>query len=292
MQRSLPTVSVVVPARNVVKTLAYQLKALVSQSYEGQFEVIVVNNGSTDATVDIARSFSRETTAVRIVEEPVAGLNRARNTGVKASSGELILLCDGDDIAMPDWIAMMAEASQSAELLGGAMDYVKLNDKQTRQRWGLEGIHLPSELAYDFLPAPYGANCGFMKRVWAAIGGFNEKFGSGGDDFEFFWRAQLAGYGFAWVPDAVVHYRLRDRWSDIWRRQYRFGIANVQVFREFREKGIPRSSFIIAIKSWIRLLLEAPLAMAMPSRLGWWLRAAAKRIGRIRGTILYRTIYL
>lgn len=93
-------VSVVVPAFNVSATLAETLRSILAQTYP-YFEVIVVDDGSSDSTVSIAESFA-EDCRVRIVRQPNRGLAGARNTGIAASRGDYVAFCDADDLWEPN----------------------------------------------------------------------------------------------------------------------------------------------------------------------------------------------
>lgn len=124
--------TVVIPARNAATTIADQLRAVVAQAAEQAAEVLVVDNGSTDGTGDVARGFP----GVHVLVEPRAGLNRARNAGTRAAGGDAILLCDADDIVGPGWLAALAEAALEADYFGGPLDVSTLNCRRTLLRWG------------------------------------------------------------------------------------------------------------------------------------------------------------
>jgi glycosyltransferase involved in cell wall biosynthesis len=286
------TVSVVIPTLNGAATLGEQLEALTAQSTEYPFEVIVVDNGSTDATVDLVAGWAARDPRVRLVTEAHRGPNIARNSGVRAAVGDRILLCDCDDIVAAGWVQHLADALGHADLVGGPLDTQSLNHAETRRRWGVgERLELDGP-AYGFLWAPYGANCGFTRAAWERVGGFDERFSPGGEDFAFFWRAQLAGCSARFVLEAIVAYRLRADWQAIWRRQYRFGKANVAVFAEFRAHGLPRSPTMVAVKGWLWSLGTAPLAAVVPRRRPSWIRTTAKRAGRLVGSVRHRAVYL
>jgi glycosyltransferase involved in cell wall biosynthesis len=91
--------SVVIPAYNEESTLAASLTSITKQDYAGDVEVIVVDNGSTDATADIARSFG-----VTVVSEPVRGVCQARQRGTELASGEIIVSTDADTTHSRNWL--------------------------------------------------------------------------------------------------------------------------------------------------------------------------------------------
>lgn len=103
----MPTVSIVVPAFNVECTLADTLKALLAQTYT-DFEVIVVDDGSSDRTAEIAAQFSDDC-RVRLIHQANRGLAGARNSGIAAARGQYIGFCDADDLWLPGKLAAHVE---------------------------------------------------------------------------------------------------------------------------------------------------------------------------------------
>src|SRR4051812_13236272 len=96
-------VSVVIPCRNGAPFLRNQLDALLSQRTNAAFEVIVADNGSTDDTVDVIRSYDDPRVQLADAAGRI-GANFARNVGVAVSRGEVILLTDADDLVQGGWI--------------------------------------------------------------------------------------------------------------------------------------------------------------------------------------------
>lgn len=94
-----PRFSVVVPAHNEADLLAATLEALAAQDVGAAYEVLVVDNASTDATAEVARSYG-----ARVVPEPRRGVCRARQTGVDAARGEIVASTDADTVPPPDWL--------------------------------------------------------------------------------------------------------------------------------------------------------------------------------------------
>ena len=99
----MPKATVVVPAFNASKTIVETLESLQAQSFQ-DFEVVVVNDGSTDATVDVIKRFLRDS-RFRVVDQPNRGLAGARNTGIANAVGEYVGFCDSDDLWIPDKLA-------------------------------------------------------------------------------------------------------------------------------------------------------------------------------------------
>jgi glycosyltransferase involved in cell wall biosynthesis len=145
-------VTVVLPVRNGERHLGRQLAALAGQSYPDPWELLVVDNGSTDGSREVARSFAGELPQLRIVDASShRGLNYARNIGVDAARGDLLAFCDADDAADPGWLAGLVDAAAGADIAGGVLDGQELNGPVARAWRSQRFIDRPSE---QFLPSP------------------------------------------------------------------------------------------------------------------------------------------
>ena len=289
----LPAVSVVVPAFNETRHLGEQLRALAAQDYEGEIEVLLVDNGSTDGTPELARRLGAELLpALRVIdasERP--GPSVARNAGWRAASGELVLFCDADDVADPGWVRTMVAALEAAAVVGGRLEVESLNDPRTLAwRSPPAQTHLPR--AEGYLTFAMGSNMGIRADVLRKLGGFNEDLDRSGEEPDLCWRAQLAGEALVFAPDAVVHYRLRSGLRPLLRQHRHWGLGSVDLFCRFRAHGMPRSSTAGAARHWGRLVLGAPVRLASPSGRGVWASRVAYRWGRLKASVEHRTRYL
>jgi glycosyltransferase involved in cell wall biosynthesis len=240
MSNLAPVVSVVIPALNAAHTLDDQLEALAGQEFDEPWELIVVDNGSTDATADIVRRRAERLPALRLVNCNRRGINCARNAGVEAARGSRILLCDADDVVSAGWLRTLAGALGEWDLVGGTTETGTLND-QSVQRSRANPVSDTLPTAHRFMTYAIGANMGFRRDVFDRVGGFDEAFTKGSDEIDFCWRAQYAGFRVGFVGEAIVHYRLRARPSEVLRQSYAFARANSQLYAKHRELGhLPR----------------------------------------------------
>lgn len=286
-----PLVSVVMPVLNGAATLPQQLEALAGQTFQGSWELVVADNGSTDATVEVVRQWTAKLPRVRLVDASQRlSTNHARNVGSAAAQGDLLAFCDADDVAAPGWLAALVAALGSYDLVGGRLDDEPLNDPVSRSwRSGPAG-GLPSALY--FRPYATSANLGVRAEVLRALGGWNEEFVRGGTEVEFCWRAQLSGYRLGYAPDAVMAYRYRaTRWAFAY-QLYRYGRAEAQLFRTFRDHGVRRPSLYQACRAWAWTVVHLPDLLRSRTHQGRWLRTAAFRVGRLDGSIRFRTLCL
>lgn len=283
-------VSVVIPCLNAQATLGRQLEALCRQRFEGSWEVIVADNGSTDRSVEVVASFRGRLPSLRVVD---ASRKRsacvARNEGVGASLYDFIAFCDADDEVQPGWLAALAAAGEECDLVAGTVVVdVPMNSAASVAGYRLTSA--PSAGSSAFLETCDSANLGVSRLAFQTVGGFNEDYVVCGDDFDFGFRAQLAGYRLCKAPDAVVHVRLRDSVRSVARREFRIGVAGPHLYRDYRDHGMPRASVPGAALRWAYLVVSAPsLALGQEPR-ARWVGRASRRVGRLVGSLRYRVL--
>lgn len=278
--------SVVIPVRDGESTLPRQLEALARATPPAQgFEVVVVDNGSSDRTQEVARAYLGRL-QLRVVDASARrGANVARNQGVRAAVGEGLLFCDADDEVDVGWLVAMERALAAGHVLvAGLIDYGRLNTPTVRASRGAESAGVTTVLG--FLPTGHLANLAVVRHLFDSLGGFDEAFG-GGDDVDFCWRAQLAGAELHEDRTAVVHYRLRDNRRDLFRQARVYGSAEALLFRKFRDQGLVRRRLSLVLQDFWWLSTRAPFAWPA-SRRGAWLRRAGTQVGRVEGASQHR----
>lgn len=215
-----PVVSVLVCVRNGASTLGRQLGALARQDLGAPWEIVLVDNGSTDGTRALAASWTDRLPWLRVVDEPVAGLNRARNRAVAAARADRFVCCDADDEVDHAWLRAMLEGLERFDVVGGAL--VARPDRAPRAR----RLEVPQTDALPTLldhPFAVGASLGFHRRVYDTVGGFDADFETGADDVEFCMSAVHAGCTIGFVPDARTRYALKDTPSALVRQRFHYG---------------------------------------------------------------------
>lgn len=284
--------SVVIPARNAAALLPRQLRALAGQTYRGAWEVLVADNGSSDGTAEVARACAGQLPALRVVDAARRrGINCARNEGARAAQGDLLLFCDADDEACPEWLARMVDAAGAHDLVGGPLDRRSLNDPVT-VAWRWPSPEDALAVAHAFLPYAEGANFGIWADVLRALGGWNEEYAGGADDVELCWRAQLAGYRIGFAPRAVIRYRHRTALTAMARQVFGFGFGDTKLYRDFRARGLRRPSLRSRLGEWCRLAGRATELVRSPESRGAWLRDAAYWAGRMSGSLHHRVPFV
>jgi len=271
--------------------VADQLAALASQTYAGDWELVVVDNGCTDRTLEVVRGFAGRVPGLRIAEARTRrGLNHARNAGARVARGDFLAFCDCDDVASAGWLAAMAEAARSADLVGGRNEWETLNDPLV-VAWRPSKPMTDLMRDHGWLRYAPGGNLGVWTSVAREIG-WDERFTFGSSDQVFAWEAQLAGYRLAFAPEAVMQLRFRRNISGTARQFYRYGHSGPKLHRVFQHAGIPRPDNRTALEIWRDLLVGLPDLWGPRERRGHWIRKASFRLGRLVGSARARTLVL
>ena len=198
---SEPQISVVIPAYNGARTIAATIDSVLRQSRE-DFELIVVDDGSTDETADLVEDLLRSDPRARLVRQPNGGTAAARNTGLDQARGELVSFLDNDDLWMPEYLARMSSALEREP--GAGLSYTDawiLDDrtKRVRTKTALQFFPAvsPRAPAATVLRALLKTNF-IMSSVTARrqalveVGGFDPKL-SGVDDYDLWIRVVASG---------------------------------------------------------------------------------------------------
>lgn len=282
--------SVVIPARDVAATLPAQLEALLAQEWKEEWEIVVVDNLSTDGTADIVRKYSERDARLRVVDASArTGLCYARATGIHAARFDAIAICDGDDIVGPRWLRAMGEALHHDDVVTGPLEVDRLNPPWLAASRGRPS---PTTCAtwYGLFPVVSGGNLGLRREVWERVGGFDEHF-LGAEDAEFSLRLHQHGIGVRFAPDALVHYRYRDSIRALWCQGTQYGLGRPLVRRRMRELGMHPPSPVAGWRSWVWLVLHLPDVRTTTGRARWaWV--AGNRLGQLRGSVRARTLFI
>lgn len=284
-------ISVVIPNLNGEATIAEQLQALSGQDYEGEWEVVVADNGSTDRSTEVVEEWRDRLPSLTVVDaSDRRGSNRARNVGAFKAKGDFIAFCDNDDVVSPGWLTAMANAAASFDLVGGWIEQKELNGETAAWRMEAPRDRLP--VALGFLPFAPSGNLGIWASVFFDLGGWDESRLGGSEDEDFSFRAMVAGYQIGFAPDAVLHYRHRDDLRAFARQQFRYAREDAHLFRDLRSHGARRSSLHEAMVEWAWLVWHIPDVLAETNRKAAWIGKATTRWGRFVGSLRYRTLYL
>jgi glycosyltransferase involved in cell wall biosynthesis len=207
----MPAVSIILPAYNVAVYLAIAIDSVLSQTFT-DYEALIIDDGSTDATYAIARDYASRDERIKVLQQQNGGIASARNHGLRVAASPLIALLDCDDLWTPEYLA-----AQTAILTAHPeVDIV------TGNAWNLGGSRdgLPARRTPDPRPAPDLAQIladetvifimsVFRRGVYATIGGFDETMRTN-EDYDFWIRAAMANFVFTRNDAPLGYYRRRD----------------------------------------------------------------------------------
>jgi glycosyltransferase involved in cell wall biosynthesis len=201
--------SVVIPCRNGAATLPELMEALAAQTWDGDWEVVIADNGSTDGTVGIAKSFGPRLPRLRIVGATAkGGPAHAMNVGAAAAKGRLLAFCDSDDVVGARWLSALGGALLVDPFVAAMQETTLLNPPWLRRTRDDLGQRLPVTRFPPYLPYAGAGTIGIRKELHELVGGFDEGIGA---QFEIDYAFRLAAHGVTpvLVPSAVLHYRWR-----------------------------------------------------------------------------------
>jgi peptidoglycan/xylan/chitin deacetylase (PgdA/CDA1 family)/GT2 family glycosyltransferase len=278
--------SVVVPVHNGADTLGAQLEALVDQEWSGEWDIVVVDNGSTDASAAVVAEWQLRSPRLRLVRASFSsGAGYARTVGVAASDAASFAFCDADDVVAPGWVAAMGDALMQHDFVTGPEDTTLLNPPAVAKHRGSVGTATYQVLG-GVMPFAPGCNFGLTRDALQRIGSMSFR-RSPSEDVETSYLLWRAGVSLAWVDAALVHYRFRTTRRERWRQAVAYGEGDVSTNTLLRASGIHPAQRGESCRSLVWLLRMAP-RLGDPAVAERWLYTLGYRYGIVRGTVRRR----
>ncbi|KPL16615.1 MAG: hypothetical protein AMJ93_15615 [Anaerolineae bacterium SM23_84] len=278
------TFSVIIPNWNGVKFLPACLNSLRAQTYR-HFEVLVVDNASSDESVSLIQRDYPEVRLIALTEN--RGFTGAVNAGIAQAKGSLVALLNQDAEADPRWLEEMAYAANAHPEAGAIACKIMLFDQRDRfhsagDNYRLDGIPInrgvwqKDEGQYDDKTEVFAA-CGgaaaYRRRVLDEVGWFDESFFMYCDDIDLAWRQQLAGWHTVFAPRAIVFHYLSASGGGV-TASYYTGRNTIYVI----VKNVPGP----LLRKYWPAMLAAQLRISKDALRAW--RGAAAR-SRLRGQV-------
>lgn len=278
-------VSVIVPAYNASSTILRQLEALRCQEFPGPYEVLLVDNASSDRTAEVAEQFGNGWPQLRIIEaHSRRGPSHARNRGALAARYGILLFCDADDIVEPGWARVLAAATQEHGVAAGRLHMFRettdggredLGDVPSRQAWGASTLTWPGT-----------GNLGIKRDLLFSAGGFDERL-LAGEDIDLGIRLGQCGYA-AVECDAWILNRRRSTPSDDRAQQSLYTKWNIVLQQRYAHEFAEAGGSLESRTSSLRALLgHVRRVRRVVREFGWaaWLHWLAARWGKVAGHI-------
>jgi GT2 family glycosyltransferase len=210
--------AVIIPARDAARVLPATLAAATAQAGE----VIVVDNGSTDATAEVARRHG-----ATVVAEPRPSRARARNAGAAATQADRLVFLDADCVPRPGWLAALERCLDGADLAGGRVEVSSRPQPTTAERfdraWRFRQEETIAQAGWSVT-----ANLGVRRATFDRIGGLDPAYSHVGEDVDFCLRARRAGATIAYCPDAVVAHAAERTATAVLKRAFWQGWSSTQ----------------------------------------------------------------
>ncbi len=248
--------SVVVPVLNGDQAISGCIQALLAQQADAPFEVIIVDDGSTDRTVEVASAFP-----VRVLVQSHAGPAAARNRGALAATGEFLLFTDADCEPAPDWIMTLTRPLREDAAVAGARGIHRTRRRELIARFAqaeyeVKFSRLASADAIDFMDTNC---CVYRRQVFLDQGGFDTSFrAASNEDTEFGFKLARQGFRLVFVPDAIVYHDHADSLERYLARKVRHGYWRINVYSRYPERMAgdsytPRSLQVQFVTAWLTL---------------------------------------
>jgi GT2 family glycosyltransferase len=218
-----PRVSVVVACYNGADTLRACLESLLLLDYP-EFEILVIDDGSTDGTPDITIAFPQARTLRHRIN---LGLSSARNLGIRAATGEIVAFTDADCQVDPDWLRFLVAALTRDSIAGVGGPNLLPPDDSAVAAAIMASPGGPTHVMLDDRTAEHvpGCNMAFWKWALDGVGGFDPVFQRAGDDVDLCWRIMKRGWRIGFAPAGFVWHHRRATVGDYLRQQAGYGEA-------------------------------------------------------------------
>lgn len=206
------TVTVIIPAYNASRYLSQTIDSVLAQTFHN-FELLVIDDGSTDDTAEVTRYYSHKDSRVKLFSQPNQGVSAARNTGVRLAQGKFIAFLDADDQWLQDKIFAHVEHLNSESNLGisfGRVEFMKHNGKPTGQFSNSPLNKLKPQNFLSENPIITGSNPVVRREVFEQVGYFDENM-SYAEDLDWFLRVICSG---SWKVEGINKVLMRYRTAE------------------------------------------------------------------------------
>lgn len=280
--------SVVIPCLNNAAVIGEQLEALAQQRWNREWEVVVVDNGSTDDTVAVVERHSAKLPRVRVLQATQKrSAAHARNAGVAAACGRAIAFCDADDRVGAGWLSAMGNALDRHSFVAARLDIAELNPPQVAQTVknpqaeGLQRVDYPPHFCHAS-----GASLGVRREAHEMVGGFDEDLPYL-EDTDYCLRLQRSGFPLQFLPEAVIHYRFKDRPQAMFQQARHWGEYNVLLYKRYGGDTRLDRPWRRHLSRWRALIRRVPALMKREQRLNW-IKTLGTQVGTLYGSMKYR----
>lgn len=295
-------VSIVAPAYNEGENIRPCVNSLKAQDFpKERFEIIIVDNNSTDNTLEIIKGLD----VIHTIENR-KGRGEARNAGIRMAKGDIIALIDSDCVAERNWLSHIVSAFADPNIgcVAGEIVAVENENSSMLERYLIKKGHLSQKehVEHPFCPYAATANAAYRRDVFNKIGLFAEKMSSE-EDADLSWRMQLfTDYRVAYVPEAVVFHPYEASLKELFKQKRRHAYSGVNLYKIYKEY---RKSEVKSLKNlyweyhsifrrWLKVLRYKLQNNPGPCPVNKYqlILETAQKMGLIQGSLRHRVWYV
>lgn len=277
--------SVVIPALNSASTISHTLSSVFSNDLSrDMFEVLVIDNGSIDETVEVAKRFP-----ARVFHCSKKGIGPARNFGISASKGSIICLTDSDCIVGKNWLERILNSfNQNRDLdgIGGPVFPYSYSQSKIQRLTGelfVEDQGYPTSIKKIQFGSKagiiFGSNCAYKKEALLSVGCFSEP---GGSNLELAWRLAFARRSLYFDPRIRAYHIFPMTLKSVMKQQFRWGAQATNMTRFHHRYNGPKE-FVITSYFFVRRLMSSVVPKYSEKKLLHAVQLASYSAGRIYG---------
>lgn len=269
--------TVILPFRNGRDLVVEQFDALLRQDFDEPWELILVDNRSTDGTTSLIEPklrVERTSGPTRVVLDRYdlrAGHASPRNHGVQIGSGDSLVFCDADDLVADGWLAALVAVGREHGFVASnvvPLEARPLSGQPEAEAASFAGGQLPTKFG---LPVVHTCGMYCSRELFEKLGGFDPYFDIGGADVDFSIRALRAGYSPERSERALYFFRKRPTSASAFRQGYRYGRSGVRLYERHRDFiGVPPSPWSLIAHRVVDALRRSPRLLSPDTR-RWYL---------------------
>lgn len=261
MDRNHLFVSIIIPCFNEEEYIGRCIDSIKHQHYEGKYEIIVVDNGSTDDTLKIIKD-----KGITLEHAKKKGPAPVKNKGIERARGEILVFIDGDCVAAEDWLNNIVSGFKNQHtgcVAGEIMADERKNLSVLEQFLNKKGyLSQKQHVEHPFLPYAATANTAYRREVFDKIGFFDESLFVG-EDADFSWRMHLfTNYKVTYIPEAMVFHPYESSLKNLFYQKIRHASGSVKTYKKYRKyrhgeaKSLKQTywEYNSIIRRWIKLL--------------------------------------
>lgn len=264
----LSYVTIIIPVRNEEKTIKRCLDSILALDYPN-FEVIIINDGSTDRTGEILQGYLSNQKKIKIIESEGVGPSEARNLGIKLARGEFVAFTDADCIVHKEWLNELLKGFTDENVVGVGGNQLSPEDetyfgRDVQNFMKMIGFmtHYIKKDGFTIVESKNNPTCNEMyrRKIFYEVGGFLSGFWPG-EDTELDYRIKKKGYKLSHNPRAIVYHYRSENIREYRKMMHNYGKAQAYLIKKY---GFFRRIHYVPIVTLVFLITEVFIFLKFP----------------------------